>query len=124
MILILLFLFVCGHALSDFALQSEYMALGKNKWQSIPFTPWYWPMSYHCLIHGLFVFIAIFTSFVIFGYPLIISSFIATSFGLIEFVLHFVIDCIKCKKLINYDIDQFLHLACKLFYVIIILILI
>lgn len=99
------------------------MALGKNKWQPLPFTPWYWPMYCHCLIHGLFVFISIFLVFAIFGIPLITSSIVATYFGITELVCHFIIDCIKCKKMINYDMDQILHIVCKIFYVIMILIL-
>lgn len=123
--MILLFLLICGHAIADFSLQSEYMALGKNKWLPIPGTPWYWPMTAHCLIHGFIVFSAI-TFFLTITtlLPIYSCSIIGLIFGVFEFSLHYVIDCIKCKKLINYDIDQILHIVCKIIYAIIILLII
>lgn len=102
----LLIFLIFGHFVADYALQTEYMALGKNKWNPLPGTPWIWPMLAHCSIHG-FVTGAIFMALGVSG---------ALYIAIIECILHFIIDCIKCKKVIGYDTDQILHIICKILY--------
>ena len=124
MISVLLTMLVVGHFFADFALQTEYMALGKNKWTSLPNTPWYWPMIAHCSIHLFFVFLAVSIFLLTLSFPVTLCCCVGLLFGLTEFVFHFIIDSIKCKKMINYDMDQLLHISCKLFYIIIVLLII
>ncbi len=61
-------------------------------------------MSAHCLIHAGFVWL-------ITGSALL---------GLIEFVVHFIIDVIKCENRTSFQTDQWLHLLSKAIYVIVI----
>lgn len=97
----LLFKLLCGHALADFALQSDSMAKGKNRHKkpaNIPagqqYTPcWMYWLGAHALIHGGTT-------------SLITSSFVC---GLIMTVSHFVIDFAKCENWTNPHVDQLLH---------------
>lgn len=121
----ILFLFFIGHFIGDFTLQTEYMALGKNKYNPLPNTSWYWPMLAHNCTHGIIVFgISMIMLSLYSLYPIIVIMNISMIFCLLEIVLHFVIDTIKCKKVINYNIDQFLHLFCKIIWFILLLIIV
>lgn len=103
----LMFLFLVGHALCDYALQSEAMGAAKNRRKNLPaehgpeFPPWYYWLSAHSLIHGGAVY-------------LVTSSWVL---GALESVLHAIIDHLKCKGRISIHQDQGLHVACKLVYV-------
>lgn len=100
-----LFVLLVIHAILDFPLQGDTVALNKNPLantelqKSIPW--WYWMLS-HALSHGG-------------GVWLITQS---VFLGMAEAVCHFIIDYFKCKK--KYDIhgDQILHLSCKVLWVI------
>ncbi|NIP13390.1 MAG: DUF3307 domain-containing protein [Pseudomonadales bacterium] len=104
-----LFLLIAGHAICDFVLQSEAMATGKNHrlkermrerhGPSFPTWP-YWLIS-HAITHGTAVF-------------LITGNLML---GLLETVLHLVIDYTKCAGRISLLTDQILHGACKVGYV-------
>jgi hypothetical protein len=61
-------------------------------------------LSAHGLIHGGVVFIVTGSSVL----------------GVTEVVLHSVIDFLKCENKTNPHTDQFLHILCKIFYVILI----
>lgn len=39
--------------------------------------------------------------------------------ALVEFVLHFLIDDMKCEGDLSFNADQFLHFLCKVLYVLI-----
>jgi hypothetical protein len=103
-----LFKLLIGHALADFALQSEIMAKGKNRHNKIDKIPpgqkyvpcWPYWLSAHALIHGGVVFLA--TGNV--------------HWGVAETILHFVIDFLKCEGCTNPNTDQALHAITKLFY--------
>ena len=58
-------------------------------------------MSAHCLIHAGFV-------WVITGGVL---------FALAEFVLHWIIDVLKCEGKTSFAVDQWLHVGSKVLYV-------
>jgi hypothetical protein len=100
----ILFQLLCYHALADFALQSDAMAKGKNRHRKPEFIPegqkytpcWFYWLTAHALIHGLFV------GF-LFGSPLA---------GFVMSLLHWGIDFIKCENLTNPHIDQLLHFIC------------
>lgn len=99
--MMLLFLLVCGHFYADYAWQSDFIAVGKSPAKGIlNGVPWYWIMLAHCFIHGAIV--AILTNYVF--------------LGLAEVLCHFGIDMAKCNKLISADMDQILHLWCKLMW--------
>lgn len=107
----LLFYLLVGHALADFSLQTDVMAKGKNRnrmidpdmlppgQQHMPCWP-YW-LSAHALIHG--------------GMVALITGI--WQLGLIETVVHWIIDFTKCDNRISVHEDQILHFCCKLIYV-------
>lgn len=106
----LLFQLLAGHALADFALQSEVMARGKNRNVIIDparippghvaQTVWpYWLVS-HALVHGLVVSVVTGVWWL----------------GLAETVLHFGIDFIKTESWTTVHADQALHVGCKLIW--------
>ncbi|MBY0522635.1 MAG: DUF3307 domain-containing protein [Gemmataceae bacterium] len=89
-----------GHAVGDFALQSEAMAIEKNRHSKSVLqraVPWFYWLSAHSLLHGAAV-------------GLITQS---VWLGLVETVLHWVIDFVKCEHWTNIHQDQVLHILCK-----------
>lgn len=92
----LLLTLVMGHFLADFAFQSDRMAVEKCSGcdQTLP---WYWWLGAHAAIHGFLV-------TVITGLPWL---------GLVEWMVHSLIDFCKCRRLYRLATDQFLHLLCK-----------
>ncbi len=93
---VLLLLLMC-HLIGDFVLQSSAMAEGKqpSSKSSINFTWW---LTAHGATHGLLV-------IVVTGVPLL---------GLLELILHCLIDYGKCKKIYSFETDQFFHFICKI----------
>ncbi len=99
----LLSLLIGGHFICDFPLQTDNLALGKNRntdparfgvdWQ-------YW-LSAHSATHAVAV-------------GLITQN---AALGLFEFFAHSIIDMIKCDNKINLHQDQLLHILCKIGYV-------
>jgi len=108
--LVVLFALVIGHALCDFALQPEFMAIGKNRHANLskffgekapPSGVWVHALAAHCLIHA--------------GAVWLLTG--SVLLGAVEFVLHTIIDFIKCEGKTSFDADQYLHYACKLLYI-------
>ena len=95
---VILALLVFGHALADYPLQGDFLARGKNRKNPIPGIPFYQPLIAHATIHGGFV--GIITGSVL--------------LGVLETVVHAVIDDMKCTGKIDYDVDQALHIMCKI----------
>lgn len=106
----LLFKLLCGHALADFALQSDFIATNKNR-HAIPkgYNPqlhgpmqtiWPYVLTSHALIHGLMVMLA--TGSVL--------------FGILETLAHWAIDFGKCEKWYGIHTDQWLHVGFKLLW--------
>ena len=106
------FALAIGHAFSDFAWQSEFMAVNKNKNlvpkdtdDGKPSSMWLHVLSAHCLVHAGSVW-------------LILGSLkLAWAVALFEFVIHWMIDYCKCEGRTSFNIDQFLHYLCKALYV-------
>ena len=94
---------VVGHILGDFPLQGDFISTYKNRHlvlkegQSVI---WWLMLSYHAMIHGYIVYF-------ITGNTLL---------GIVEALIHWMIDYLKMQKLCGFKTDQFLHLGCKLFY--------
>ncbi len=106
----LLFALVIGHAFADFPMQGDFLSRGKNRHgkppqladgRSNPPDLWIYLMSAHCLIHAGFVWL-------ITGSALL---------ALAEFILHWIIDALKCEGRTSFASDQWLHIATKAAYV-------
>jgi len=106
-VLTLLFKLLIGHAVCDFALQSEQMARGKSRHYRPPLPPgidegrrqvvWPYWLGAHALIHAGAVWLLT-------GDPVL---------GVLEAMCHWLIDYAKCDGLTGIHTDQFLHVACK-----------
>lgn len=101
----ILFQLIIGHAVADYALQSDWMAKAKNRHHKTTPPPgakyqacWYWVLSAHALIHGGAV-------YVVTG-----SAYLA----LLETLIHWCIDFAKCENCISINTDQALHIATKI----------
>ena len=92
--------------MGDFVFQRKVMALSKSRHAEIfktagpRFPPWYYWLLAHALVHGGFVY-------------LITGSLVL---GVVETVLHTIIDFCKCEHWIGFHVDQSLHILCKVGY--------
>jgi len=98
--LLLFFKLLIGHALADYPLQGDTMAMAKNRHSSIHAVRWWYWLTAHSLINA--------------GAVLVITGNVWCA--LAELVLHWLIDFAKCESWINPHGDQFLHVLCKLGY--------
>ena len=90
-------LLLLGHFLCDFGLQSDRMAIEKCPGKDIIMN-WRWWLISHGSIHGFVV------AFIT-GLPLL---------GLLECILHSIIDLGKCRLKYTLMFDQFLHIFSKI----------
>jgi len=96
-------LLLAAHFLCDYPLQGDYMAQAKNR-----HTPagangiWIHVLIGHAVIHGAAVGI-------ITGSPVL---------GLAEVAVHWLTDFLKCEKRISYHVDQAIHIAAKVLWVV------
>jgi len=112
---VLFFALAIGHAFADFALQSQFMAVNKNRNlvpkdtdDGKPSSMWIHVLSAHSLVHAGVVW-------------MILSDFKhAWAFAMAEFVAHWWIDFAKCDGKTSFNMDQGLHYVCKATYVAII----
>lgn len=104
-----LFALGIAHALADFALQGEFLALAKNRHaDSAKFfgengqPRWLWvqALTAHSLIHAG-------------GVWLVTGSVVL---GAVELILHWFIDYAKNEGWTSFSADQFLHFLCKVAY--------
>ncbi len=102
----ILFALIIAHVLFDYPLQGDFLAKYKSRhYKSDEPTPpllWAHCLTAHSLMHAGAVW-AITGSFII---------------GLIELVLHWIIDFIKCEGITNIHSDQALHILCRIGYVV------
>ena len=103
----LFFALLIGHALADYPLQGDFLALHKDRHYRDPARPlpvglWVHCLFAHCLIHAGFVWFITGRLF----------------FGFAELVLHLIFDFLKCEKRTGFHTDQVLHAASKALYVI------
>ena len=94
-------LLVFGHFLADYPLQGNFLATAKNLHDPVEGVPWWQAMMAHSAIHAGFV-------------GVITGSLVL---AIVEYSFHYLIDIAKCDKLIGYNVDQFLHITCKVLYV-------
>jgi hypothetical protein len=94
-----MFLLVASHVLGDFSLQTDTMAMGKDRHHDPALHGvdwWYWLTS-HALIQGL-------------GVAIVTQS---VWLGMAETVAHWLIDFGKVEKRYGIHVDQALHIVCK-----------
>lgn len=100
-------LLIVGHAVGDYPLQGDFLAKAKNRANPIPGVPWVHGLLPHAAIHG--------------GLVGVITG--SMTLGIAEFVVHCFIDDAKCTgkfgrdPAMSFNIDQALHVACKLAWV-------
>jgi hypothetical protein len=105
----LFFFLLCGHALADYPLQTEFMAANKNcRLNQRGPVPWYYVLLAHSLIHGGTV--AVIVAALGLGLPT------AVFLGTVETVAHFAIDHAKCVAKVSIHIDQAAHVLLKLVF--------
>jgi hypothetical protein len=92
----MLFLLIAAHALADYPLQGDFLALNKAR-NGPNYVPWYQALLAHAFIHG--------------GFVAIITGF--WWLGLAEVFIHAITDYAKCEKRIGINMDQAIHIACK-----------
>lgn len=105
-----LFILVAMHALLDFPLQGDAVAINKNPNANTPLqkhVPWYYWLGSHALAHG-------------FGVWFITQSVLL---GVLETVAHFFIDLAKCKGMYSIHVDQLLHVVCKALWLVVLILM-
>jgi uncharacterized membrane protein (DUF485 family) len=98
---------LCGHALMDYPLQTDFIAKNKCPGHGSRAVPWYYIMAAHAALHGMAV-----TSAIGLSVGRLTPGTVLA--GIYETVLHFFIDVLKCENCIGIHVDQLLHVACKL----------
>jgi Protein of unknown function (DUF3307) len=127
MFLAIFFLLLCGHALADYALQSDAMAKGKNRHTPIdpskvppgqtPQVCWFYWLTAHALIHGLTVALLLLLALPhteAAAWSPGLAFRLAATAGILEAISHSWIDLVKCEGLTSIHQDQLLHILCKL----------
>ena len=103
----ILFALLIAHALFDYPLQGDFLSRNKNRHYKDENNNvkglWIHCLTSHSILHAGSVW-------------LITGSFVI---GIMEFALHWVIDFLKCEGITNFHTDQFLHVLCRIIYVII-----
>lgn len=92
---------VAGHALADYPLQGDFLAKAKNRTAPIPGITWQQALAAHSAIHA--------------GFVLAITQSLPCA--IVEFIAHAITDDAKCRGKISFNMDQAIHIACKLVYV-------
>ncbi|AIK68317.1 membrane protein [Rhizobium phage vB_RleM_P10VF] len=104
--LALFFLLLFAHYVADYPMQ-QFLCRVKNPNRKrgidddIADIPWTYGMTAHCGIHA--------------GFVLMLTG--SVIFAMIEFVVHFATDWLKCENWIGYRTDQFIHVATKAVFV-------
>lgn len=98
----LLFAFLVAHALADFPLQGEYVAREKVRCMAVSRESWVIALTAHALIHGG-------AAWIVSGQP---------GIGAFEVAAHWLIDWKKGEGKFGALVDQGLHVACKVGYVV------
>ena len=104
----MLFFFLAGHALMDFALQGDVMAQCKCRRADHPVqksVPWFYWLTAHALLHGLAVGVVVRW----FGFDMSVAVWLAVA----EAAVHWVADYAKCAGLFNIHTDQLIHVLSK-----------
>lgn len=100
-------IFACmliGHAIADYPLQGDWLSKAKNPTLDLVPGQVIWPMALlsHAAIHAGAV-------------KLVTGSWLCAG---LEFVAHTAIDYWKCRGCLTYNGDQILHVLCKFFWLV------
>jgi hypothetical protein len=109
MLFALLFFLIAAHALMDYSLQNDSMAVCKCPKANTPLAasvPWYYWLTAHALLHGG----AVGVIFRWMGFDWNVVAALATA----ETVIHWFVDLGKCEKLYSLHVDQSIHIICKI----------
>jgi hypothetical protein len=109
MLFALLFFLIASHALMDYSLQNDSMAVCKCRSAKTPLAmsvPWYYWLTSHALLHGT----AVGVVFRWMGFSWDVVAALAAA----ETAIHWVVDLGKCEKLYSLLVDQAIHVTCKL----------
>ena len=98
-------LLIFGHFLGDYALQNDFIAKAKNRFNPVPGVPWYHALGAHSVIHG--------------GIVGIITGSVVL--GIFETICHFKTDDCKCAGKLTFNQDQATHIIHKIFWILYIL---
>lgn len=98
-----LFLLACGHAVADYALQSDFIAQAKNHKTELGKMFWKHVLPAHALIHGLAVYLATGMAWL----------------GIAETIIHAATDYAKSDGRISLNTDQLIHYGCKIMWAVI-----
>ncbi len=99
------FWLLVAHFALDYPLQGDTTAREKNRHAKSPLqahVPWYYWLTAHSVMQAG-------------GVALVTGSVVL---GCAEFVAHWAIDFGKCERWFSIHVDQALHLACKLLWLI------
>ena len=99
--LIMFAMLLLGHCLGDFPLQGDFLAGAKNPRLSMQGVPWWIALTAHSIIQAGIV-------------GLVTGSL---TFGIAEFLAHWIIDFAKCHNRFGFAFDQLLHVACKVIWI-------
>lgn len=97
------FALMIGHAFADYVFQSELMS--RNKRRKHNPDGWWATLAAHALVHGGMVLIVL-------ASPLL---------AFFEFLAHFTIDFFRCEEKYSWQVDQLLHVWCKVSWIILFL---
>lgn len=98
---------IVGHVVCDYPLQGDFLAKAKNRAMPIPGVPWQQALGAHSIMHG--------------GAVWLLTGI--WWLGALETLLHAVIDDRKCTGNLTFNQDQALHIACKIAWVVIVLLI-
>lgn len=110
MLFALLFFLIAGHALMDYSLQNDSMAVCKCRKSTSPIAasvPWYYWLTSHALLHGAAVGVA-------FHWVGGFDWNTVAALALAETVIHWCVDYGKCEKWYSLLVDQAIHILCKI----------
>jgi hypothetical protein len=92
------FWLLVGHAVADFPLQGKFLAAAKCG--AVPSIPRFWALFWHSLIHG--------------GAVAVVTHSVVL--GILETLIHMIIDHLKCVGRTTFTADQWIHVGCKAAY--------
>jgi hypothetical protein len=101
------FWLLVGHAVMDYTLQTGPMPVEKCRKSTSEIqkaVPWYYWLSAHTLGHG--------------GAVYLVTG--SLSLGILETVVHWLIDFGKCEGWFGIHVDQALHVGCKVLWCVLI----
>jgi hypothetical protein len=96
----LLFLLIAAHALADYPLQGPFLSEAKNRNTAVGKVFWPHALFAHSMIHG--------------GFVLLLTGSIGLA--MLEVVIHAVTDWLKCEGRISLNVDQGVHICCKVLW--------